>query len=103
VRPLLATLLLLGTLALLIVPEPGSFLLALLVMVAVFLLGAAKLAIDLIELSALELAADVLVLVAVGVALSQIPLGNALLTEALFVLGLVLLSVPRLVRHMRKW
>ena len=97
-RALLATLLVLGTLALLVVPEPGSFLLALLVMLAVFLLGAAKLAIDLIELEPLELATDVAVLVAVGIALSQIPLGNALLTEALFVVGLACLALPRVLR-----
>lgn len=98
-RALLAVLLLLGTLALLVVPEPGSFLLALLVMLAVFLLGAARLAIDLIDLRPIELATDAGVLAAVGVALSQIPLGNALLTEGLFVLGLVLLLLPGVLRR----
>ena len=102
VRIVLAALLAAGAIGLAVVPEPGSFLLALAVMLAVFLLAAAKLAVDLVELSAVELAADVAVLVAVGIALSQIPLGNALLTEALFVAGLATQALPRLARSISK-
>jgi hypothetical protein len=96
VRIVLATLLVAGALGLAVLPEPGSFLLALLVMVAVFLLGGSRLAVDLVELSAVELAADVALLVAVGVALTQISLGNAMLTEALFVVGAATQALPRL-------
>ena len=83
-----------GALGLAVLPEPGSFLLALLVMVAAFLLGASRLAVDLVDLSPVELAADVALLVAVGVALSQIPLGNVVLTEALFVIGAASQALP---------
>lgn len=101
-RIVLAALLAAGAIGLAVVPDPGSFLLALLVMLAVFLLGAAKLAVDLVELSAVELAADVAVLVAVGGALSQIPLGNAVLTEALFVVGVTTQAMPRVAALVRE-
>ena len=81
------------------VPEPSSFLIALLVMVAVFLLGAARLAMDLIDLSPPALLADVAVLVAIGIALSQIPLGNVLLTVVLFVVGITTQIAPRSLRR----
>jgi hypothetical protein len=102
VRIVLVSLLAAGAIGLVVVPEPGSFLIALLVMLAVFLLGAAKLAVDLVELSPVELAADVAVLVAVGVALSQIPLGNALLTEVLFIAGVTTQALPRVAALVRE-
>jgi hypothetical protein len=94
VRALLVSLLVAGAVALVALPEPRSLLIALLVMLAVFLAGAAKLAVDLVELVARELVADVALLVVVGVALSLVPLGNARLTEMLLVLGLATQAVP---------
>jgi hypothetical protein len=99
VRALLVATLVVGAVGLVVVPEPGSFLIALLVMLVAFLVGAAKLAIDLVELAPRDLAADVGLLVAVGVALSQIPLGNALLTEALFVAGIATQALPLIARR----
>jgi hypothetical protein len=102
VRATLASLLVLGAVALVIVPTPGSFGVALLVLVAVFLLGTSKLAIDLIELSPRELAADVAVLVCMGVALVQIPAASLALTETLLLAGALTQVLPRaLARRMR--
>jgi hypothetical protein len=94
VRPLLVSLLAAGAVALLVLAEPGSLLIALLIMLAVFLAGAAKLAIDLVELEPRELVADVALLIVIGVALSQIPVGSSRLTEALFVAGIATQAVP---------
>ena len=80
-RLAIAALLVAGAASLAIVPAPGSFAIALPVMVATFLLGGARLALDLIELDAVELAADAGLLVAVGVALVQIPREYADLRE----------------------
>jgi hypothetical protein len=98
-RIAIAALLAVGVVGLVAVPEPTSFLIALLVMVAVFLLGAARLAIDLIELSPRALLADVAVLVAIGIALSQIPLGNVVRTVVLFVVGITTQIAPRSLRR----
>jgi hypothetical protein len=98
-RVAIASLLALGVLGLVVVPEPSSFLIALLVMVVVFLLAAARLAVDLIDLSPAALLADAGVLLAIGVALSQIPLGNVLLTVVLFVVGITTQVVPRSLRR----
>lgn len=86
-RLAIAALLVVGAASLAIVPAPGSFAIALPVMVATFLLGGARLALDLIELDAVELAADVGLLVAVGVALVQVPIGNTALTAILLLAG----------------
>jgi hypothetical protein len=98
-RVAIASLLALGVLGLVAVPEPSSFLIALLVMVVVFLLAAARLAVDLIDLSPSALLADAGVLLAIGVALSQIPLGNVLLTVLLFVVGITTQVIPRSLRR----
>jgi hypothetical protein len=102
VRIALAFLLVAGTIGLAVLSEPGSLLLALLVMLVVFLLGAARLAVDLVDLSAVELTADVALLVAVGIALSQIPRGNATLTEVLFVVGAASQALPRVAVSSRR-
>jgi hypothetical protein len=94
VRVLLASLLVAGAVALVAVSQPGSLLIALLVMLVVFLAGAARLAVDLIELVPGELVADVALLVVIGVALGLVPLGNARLTALLFVLGIATQAVP---------
>jgi hypothetical protein len=98
-RVVISVLLAVGVLGLVVVPEPSSFLIALLVMVAVFLLGAATIAIDLIELSPPALLADAAVLLVVGLALSQIPLGNVVLTVVLFVVGITTQVIPRSLRR----
>ena len=67
-RLLLVALLAAGAGALLVLAEPGSLLIALLIMLAVFLAGAAKLAIDLVDLEPRDLVADVALLVVIGVA-----------------------------------
>jgi hypothetical protein len=102
VRPAIAGLLVVGAISLVIVPAPGSFAIALPVMVATFVLGGARLALDLVELDAVELTADVALLVAVGIALVQIPVGNSGLTAILFVAGAAAQALPRgLVRRVR--
>jgi hypothetical protein len=91
----MAGLLVAGAISLVIVPAPGSFAIALPVMVVTFLLGGARLARDLVELDGVELTADVALLIAVGVALVQIPVGNSGLTEILFVAGAATQALPR--------
>jgi hypothetical protein len=95
VRLAIAGLLVVGAGALVVVAAPGSFAIAFPVMIVTFLLGAARLALDLIELDAVELAADVVLLVAVGVALVQIPVGNTALTAILFLVGAATQLLPR--------
>jgi hypothetical protein len=99
VRALLAVLLAIGIVTLVVLPQPGSYLIALLVMLAVFLIAAARLAIDLVELDPVELLADAGLLVATGFALTQVPLGNAHLTEWLFAAGIVTQVVPLALRR----
>jgi hypothetical protein len=94
VRLLLVVLLAAGAAALLVLAEPGSLLIALLIMLAVFLAGATKLAIDVVELEPRDLVADVSLLVVIGVALSQIPAGSSRLTEGLFIAGMATQAVP---------
>jgi hypothetical protein len=103
VRPLLVALLAAGVVALLVLAEPGSLLIALLVMLVVFLAGTAKLAIDLVELEPRDLVADAALLVVIGVALSQIPIGSSRLTEALFVLGIATQAVPLVLARALRW
>jgi hypothetical protein len=95
VRFALAGLLVVGAGALVLVPAPGSFAIALPVMLATFLLGAARLARDLVELDAVELAADVALVVAVAIALVRIPDGDIVLTAILFLVGAAAQLLPR--------
>jgi hypothetical protein len=95
VRLALAGLLVVGAAALVIVPAPGSFAVALPVMLATFLLGAARLALDLVELDAVELTADGALLVAVAIALVRIPAGDTALTAILFLVGAAAQVLPR--------
>ena len=101
-RLAIAGLLVVGAGALVIVPAPGSFAIALPVMVATFLLGAARLALDLVELDAVELTADGALLVAVAIALVRIPAGDTTLTAILFLVGAAAQVLPRgLATHIR--
>jgi hypothetical protein len=76
VRILLAALLGAGLVGALVIPEPASFGIAALAMLPAFLLGAAKLAMDLIELIRADLIADAALLVALGTAFVTFGSGN---------------------------
>ena len=91
----LAGLLVVGAGALVLVPAPGSFAIALPVMLATFLLGAARLARDLVELDAVELAADAALVVAIAIALVRIPDGDIVLTAILVLVGAAAQLLPR--------
>jgi hypothetical protein len=87
VRILLAVLLGAGLVGVLVVPSPASFLLAMLAMLPAFLLGAAKLAMDLIELVRADLIADAALLVALGAAFTTFSTGNLVVIVALLALA----------------
>jgi len=84
----LSALLLAGFAALVLVPEPASFLIAVLFMLPAFLLGAAKLAIDLIDLVRADLVADAALLIALGAAFATFTMGNPVLIGALLLAAL---------------
>jgi hypothetical protein len=100
-RILLATLLGIGVAGLAAVPEPASWLLALAIMLLAFLLAAAKLAVDLIELIPVQLAADAGTLVALAAALSRVTTGNRLLVVTLLAAALAAQALPSAVGRMR--
>jgi hypothetical protein len=100
VRILLAALLALALAVVVIAPERTALAVALLAMVVVFLLGSAKLAVDLIELIPLELAADGGLLVALAFAFTRITTGSRPLIGALIGLALATQTVP-LVKRVR--
>jgi hypothetical protein len=87
VRVLLAALLGGGLAGVLIVPAPGSFLIAILAALPAFLLGAAKLAMDLIELVRADLIADVALLVALGASFIAFSTGNLVAISTLLALA----------------
>jgi hypothetical protein len=95
-RALLASLLGIGVAGLVILPEPGSLLLGLVVMLLAFLLASAKLAVDLIELVPADLVADAAGLLAVGIALSRVTTGNRLLVTTLLAAALAAQALPLL-------
>ena len=74
--------------------RPAAFLLALQVMLIAFLLGIAKLAVDLIELFRLELIADVTLLATLGFSFTVFTAGDRLLLGALFAIALATQVVP---------
>jgi hypothetical protein len=84
----LSVLLLAGFAGLVLVPQPASFLVAVLFMLPAFLLGAAKFAIDLIELVRADLIADVALLLVLGAAFTTFTMGNPVLIGALLVAAL---------------
>ena len=94
-RVVLALLLGAGVAGLALLPQPGSFLIAMAAMAVGFLLAAAKAAVDLIELSPAEIAAD-------AIALVRIPAGDTTLTAILFLVGAAAQVLPRgLATHIR--
>lgn len=96
-RIVLAALLGAGLAGLVALPEPGSFLIAMAVMLLGFLLAGARAAADLVDLIPSELTADALALVALATALARVTTGNALLIGALLALALVAQGFPRAV------
>jgi hypothetical protein len=86
-RILLAVLLGAGLVGVLVVPEPASFLIAILAVLPAFLLGAAKLAMDLIELVRADLIADAALLIALGAALTTFSMGNLVVIVTLLALA----------------
>jgi hypothetical protein len=88
-RILLVVLLAAGVAGLAVGREPLALLVGLLVMLLAFLIGAAKLAIDLIELSPRDLLADAIALAAVAVALTQITSASRVVIGSLLALALV--------------
>jgi hypothetical protein len=71
-----------------VIPELQALLVGMLVMLVAFLLGAAKLAIDLIDLERTDLIADAVLVATLGIALTQISAGNRLLDVAVIALAL---------------
>jgi hypothetical protein len=100
-RPLLATFLGIGAASAIFLPDPLGSLLALVIMLLAFLLGAAKLAVDLIELIPADLVADAAVVVIVGIALTRITSGSGVLVGALLAAALVAEALPPAVERVR--
>jgi hypothetical protein len=100
-RPALAIAACAGLAALVLLPFPGSFLIAMPALVLGFMLAGAKTAVDLIELSPADLAADAIGFAALGLALTRITAGTAVLPAALLVLALVAQGIPLAVRMAR--
>jgi hypothetical protein len=93
-RVVLATPAAAGLASLVLLTEPASFAVASLALLIGFLLAGAKGAVDLIDLHKADLAADALTLAALGVALTRITTGNALLLGALLATALVAQGIP---------
>jgi hypothetical protein len=100
-RILLVALLGAGLAALVVLPMRTAFLVALLVMLLALLLGAAKLAVDLVDLTASDLIADSALLVVVGLAFTRMPAGDRTVTAALFAAALGTQALPLVLAHAR--
>jgi hypothetical protein len=100
-RVVLAGLLAAGLAALVLFPQPTSFLIALLTMLLGFLLAGAKAAVDLIELNPADIAADALALAAIGTALTRVSTANAMLVGSLLALACAAQAVPLAARMAR--
>jgi hypothetical protein len=88
VRILLVAVLAAGLAGVSVIPELQALLVGMLVMLVAFLLGAAKLAIDLIDLERADLIADAVLVATLGIALTQVSAGNRLLDVAVIALAL---------------
>jgi len=88
VRILLVIVLAAGVAGVSVIPELQALLVGMLVMLVAFLLGAAKLAIDLIDLERADLIADAVLVATLGIALTQVSAGNRLLDVAVIALAL---------------
>jgi hypothetical protein len=93
-RVILATLLGAGVASLALLPEPGSLLIAFIVLLLGFLLAGAKAAVDLIELTPSELAADAVALITLGLALTRVTTGDAVLVGSLLAVAFVAQGLP---------
>ena len=93
-RVVLAALLGAGVAALVLLAEPGSLLIAFIALLLGFLLAGAKAAVDLIELTPSELAADAVALIALGLALARVTTGDAVLVGSLLAVAFVAQGLP---------
>ena len=93
-RVVLAALLGAGVAALVLLAEPGSLLIAFIALLLGFLLAGAKAAVDLIELTPSELAADAVALIALGLALARVTTGDAVLVGSLLAVACVAQGLP---------
>jgi hypothetical protein len=87
-RILLVVLLAAGVAGVAIVPELQALLIGMMVMLITFLLGAAKLATDLIDLVRADLIADAVLVATLGIALTQVTAGNRVLDVAVLAIAL---------------
>jgi hypothetical protein len=99
VRIVLATLLLLAAAGLGFVPSPASFLVGALPMLLAFFLGWMRFAVDLVDLVAAELAADLAVPVAVVLGFWLGTSGSTWMVAGLLVAAAAAQALPRLVRR----
>jgi hypothetical protein len=98
-RAVLAVLPAAGVAGLVAAPERPALMLALLVLLLVFLLSCSKLAMDLVELSPGELAADAGALAAAVAGLTQISSAGRPLLGALLLLALAAQALPLALRR----
>ncbi len=87
-RLVLVVVLGLGVVGVSVIPELQALLIGMLVMLIGFLLGAAKLATDLIDLERADLIADAVLVLTLGIALTQVSAGNRLLDVAVIAVAL---------------
>ena len=87
-RTLLVAVLAAGVAGVALIPEIPALLVGMLVMLVGFVLGAAKLATDLIELVRSDLIADGVMVVTLGIAMTQITAGNRLFDLAILAVAL---------------
>jgi hypothetical protein len=99
-RILLVVLLAAGLVALFVVEQPAGLLLATLVMLLTFLLGCAKLAVDVVDLIRADLVADGVTLVAIGIGAATFTMASSALIGGLLAVALAA-QVVRLVAGAR--
>jgi hypothetical protein len=97
-RIVLATLLAVGAAGFSVVPAPTSFLVGPLPVLAAFLVGWVKLALDLVDLVAADLLADVAVPIAVGLVIWRGGAGDTWLAAGPLVVAAVLQALPAIRR-----
>jgi hypothetical protein len=100
-RILLTVVLGAGLAVLLLAQERTALLIALLVLLLAFLLGAAQLAVDLVDLTPSDLVADGGLLVVLGLAFTRITTGDRLLITALMAVALATQAAPLVLRRAR--
>lgn len=100
-RILLATLLLVGAAGVSLVPPPVSFLVGALPILLAFFLGWVRFAVDLVDLVAAELVADLAAPVSVALTFGLGAGGSTWLVAALLVTAAAAQALPRIVRTRR--